>query len=128
MTKKQLHIVDVAYRATLEEQDDPVVWLCHALRGAGAALELLLCGNAVSYGVRTQGVAPLAFGARQQQRAPDLTGDLSRLLAKQVACYYVEDDALERGLDPSGMLDGLVGVSRDKLPTLFAGYDQIHRW
>lgn len=128
MSKKQLHIVDVAYRATLEEQDDPVVWLCHALHGAGASIALLLTGNAVAYGVRTQGVGPLAFGARQQQRAPDLTGDLTRLLAKQVACYYVEDDALERGIEPEGMLDGLVGIARDKLPSLFAGYDQIHRW
>ena len=38
MSKRQLHIVDGAYRATLEEQDDPVVWLCHAMRGAGAEL------------------------------------------------------------------------------------------
>ena len=60
MSKRLLHIVESAYRATLEEQDDPVVWLCHAMRGAGAALDLLLQGNAVAYGVREQesGAAP----------------------------------------------------------------------
>jgi hypothetical protein len=128
MNKKQLHVVDVAYRATLEEQDDPVIWLCHAMRGAGSALDLLLCGNAVAYGVRGQGVAPLEIGTRRQKRAPDLTGDLTRLLARQVACYYVEEDAAERGIDSRSLLDGLVGVPRAKLPTLFAGYDQVHRW
>jgi len=128
MSKKQLHIVEVAYRATLEEQDDPIVWLCHAMRGAGAELDLVLSGNAVAYGVREQGVAPLEIGRRRQQQAPDLTADLQRILARQVACYYVEEDAAERGIDADSLLDGLVPVSRAKLATLFAGYDQVHRW
>ena len=128
MSKKQLHVVDVAYRATLEEQDDPIVWLCHAMRGAGAELDVLLSGNAVLYGVRGQGVAPLALGGRRQKQAPDLTGDLTRLQARQVACYYVEEDAADRGVDAGSLLDGLVPVSRAKLATLFAGYEQVHRW
>jgi hypothetical protein len=128
MSKKQLHVVDVAYRATLEEQDDPVVWLCHAMRGAGSQLDLLLSGNAVVYGVRGQDARPLEIGSRRQKNAPDLGGDLTRLLAKQVACYYVEEDAAERGIDAASLLEGLVSVSRAKLPTLFAGYDQVHRW
>ncbi len=128
MTKTQLHIVDCAYRATLEEQDDTIVWLCHALRGAGAELDLLLHGNAVLYGVRAQQVEPLCFGRRRQQHAPDLTGDLARLLARQSHCYYVEEDTAERGIDPGELLDGLVPVSRGKLASLFARYDQVHRW
>jgi hypothetical protein len=126
--KKQLHVVEVAYRATLEEQDDPVVWLCHAMRGAGAELDLVLAGNAVAYGVRGQHVAPLAIGSRRQQRAPDLTGDLERLMARQVTCHYVEEDAADRGIAPESLLEGLVPVSRAKLATLFARYDQVHRW
>jgi hypothetical protein len=128
MSKKQLHVVEVAYRATVEEQDDPVVWLCHALRGAGAQLDVVLAGNAVAYGVRGQETLPLAIGSRRQKNAPDLGGDLKRLLAKQVACYYVEEDAAERGIGARSLLEGLVPVSRAKLATLFDGYDQVHRW
>jgi hypothetical protein len=128
MAKKQLHVVEVAYRATIEEQDDPVVWLCHAMRGAGAELDLLLCGNAVAYGVREQGVAPLGFGARRQTRAPDLSGDLARLLGRGVTAYYVEEDLAERGIESGALLDGLAPVSRAKLAHLFAAYDQVHRW
>jgi len=128
MSKRQLHVVEVAYRATLEEQDDPVVWLCHALRSAGAELDLLLAGNAVTYGVRAQQVEPLSFGKRRQKHAPDLVGDLVGLMSKQVACLYVEEDASERGIEAGELLTGLVPISRAKLAGLFARYDQIHRW
>jgi hypothetical protein len=128
MRKRQLHVVDVGYRATLEEQDDPVIWLCHALRSAGSELDVLLSGNAVLYGVRAQAVEPLAFGSRRQRQAPDLAGDLASLLAKQVACLYVEEDAGERGVDARALIDGLVPISRAKLPDLFGRYDRVHRW
>jgi hypothetical protein len=128
MSKKLLHIVESAYRATLEEQDDPVVWLCHALRGAGAELDLLLQGNAVSYGVRAQKVPPLQFGSRRQKHAPDLAGDLAGLMGKRVSCFYLEEDAAERGIDAAEMLEGLAPVPRAKLALLFGRYDQVHRW
>jgi hypothetical protein len=128
MGKKQLHIVDSAFRATLEEQDDTIVWLCHALRGAGAELDLLLHGNAVVYGVRGQEVEPLRFGRRTQRCAPDLAGDLGKLAAGHAACFYVEEDLAERGIGPDEVLDGLVPVPRAKLATLLARYDQVHRW
>lgn len=128
MPKRSLHVVQQAYRATLEEQDDPVVWLCHALRDAGSDLDLLLQGNAVVYGVRSQHVDPLCFGERCQRNAPDLTGDLGKLMAKGVECFYVEEDAAARGLHPSELLDGLVPLRRGKLAELFSRYHQVHGW
>ena len=128
MAKKVLQIVDSAYRGTLEEQDDTVVWLSHAMKGAGADLHLLLTGNAVNYAVKGQDASGLSFGQRRQTNPPRLHDDLAKLLAKQVEVHVVADDLAERGLEASDLIPGLKMVSRANVPGLFASYNQVWRW
>ena len=125
---KVLNVIATAYRATLEEQDDTVVWLTHAMKGAGADLDVLLRGNAVNYAAKAQHVGSLAFGNRVQKQGPRLAEDVAGLIAKEVAVYVVAEDLAERGLSADALIDGLVEISRDAMPTLFDGYDQVWHW
>ena len=125
---RALNIVETAYRATLEEQDDTIIWLNHAMKGAGAELAVLLRGNAVNYAVRGQEVTPLSFGGRTQKHAPDIPGQLAGLVGKGVD-VFVEQEALEsRGLTATTLVDGLKPVARSDLPGLFEAYEQVWHW
>ncbi len=51
---KALQIVEAAYRGTIEEQDDTIIWLTHAMKGAGGDLDLLLRADSVNYAAKGQ--------------------------------------------------------------------------
>jgi len=125
---KALSIVESAYRATIEEQDDTIVWLNHAMKAAGADLAVLLRGNAVNYAVRGQNAAGLAFGAWRQTQPPRIADDIASLAGKGVTVYVVAEDLAERGLEASDLVPGLERVARDGLPGLFAAHDQVWHW
>jgi len=125
---KVLQIVESAYRATIEEQDDTILWLTQAMRNAGAELDVLLRANAVNYAVKGQDASGLAFGDWKQTQPPNIPDDVARLIGKGVAIYAVAEDLADRGLGDARMVDGVERVGRATLPRLMGGYDQIWHW
>jgi sulfur relay (sulfurtransferase) DsrF/TusC family protein len=125
---KVLNIIEKAYRATIEEQDDPVVWIVQAMTTCGADLAVLLRGNAVNYMVRAQQVVPLVIGRRQQKHAPRLVESIENLIARKVPVYVDRDDLRERGLREQELIEGPKMISRADLPGLFAEHDRVWHW
>lgn len=125
---KTLNIIETAYRATLEEQDDTIVWLTHAMKGTGAELAVLLRGNAVNYAAKDQDASGLAFGAASQTQPPRIAQDLASLIAKGVAVYAVAEDFVDRGLEPASLVEGLETIPRARIARLFGSYDRIWHW
>jgi len=125
---KVLSIVETAYRATLEEQDDTILWLNHVLKNAGADISLLLCGSAVNYAVRGQDATGLAFGARRQAHPPALDKDLEKMIGASVAVYAVSEDMRDRGLSQEDVIGGLTLLTRADVPALFDRFEQVWHW
>ena len=125
---KVLNIVETAYRATLEEQDDPVVWILHAMKGAGADHSVVLSGNAVNYAVMAQGVPPLMFGDKVQKHAPRIAEQVAGLIAKGIQVMVVRECLAARGIDEEELMDGLTLVKQAVLPKVMNGHDQVWHW
>jgi intracellular sulfur oxidation DsrE/DsrF family protein len=125
---KVLNVVETAYRATLEEQDDPVVWILHAMKGAGAEHSVLLSGNAVNYAVMAQGVPPLMFGDKVQKHAPRIAEQVAGLIAKGVPVMVTRECLAARGIDEEELMGGLTMVKRAAVPKVMSGFDQVWHW
>jgi hypothetical protein len=125
---KVLNILSTGYRATLEEQDDTVVWICHALKNAGAEVDLLLRGSAVNYLVAGQHAPPLAIGDRRQRHSPDPHGQLLGLSAKGVAVFALAEDLMRYGLGEASAPPAIRLIATSSLPVLASEYDQIWHW
>ncbi len=125
---KVLQIISTAYRATIEEQDDTVIWITHAMAGAGASLAVLLCGNSVNYLAPEQDASGLCIGSWRQTQPPQVASDVARLAAKGVSVYCVAEDLEERGLGERVPLEGVRLVPRAQVAALFEEFDQVWRW
>lgn len=128
MAKRILAVVETAYRATLEEQDDTILWLTHMLQDNGLDQTLVLRGNAVNYAVRGQDASGLQFGDVRVAHAPTIERDLLALVDKGIPVYYVREDADERGVPTDRIADGLKPIGRRELPGMLDGFDQVWHW
>ena len=98
---KVLNIVEAAYRATLEEQDDTIIWFTHAMKNANATVDVLLRGNAVNYAVKAQDASGLKLGDQAQTQPPQLANDLSKLKEKGAKIFVVEMPCANGGSKPA---------------------------
>lgn len=128
MAKKILNIVESAYRAIAEEQDDTIIWITTVLKKNGGDITVLLKGNAVNYVVKDQKAPALSFGDWEQTNPPDIATDMKRLVDAGAEVLYVEEDLADRGLSGVGMMDGVKGITRSAAPKVLMDYDQIWHW
>ena len=129
MAKKTLNIVESAYRAVMEEQDDTILWLLAAMQGAGAEHTVVLRGNAVNYAVAGQGGPGLTVGDWKQTQAPKMDRDVLDLIEKRkIPVYVVTEDLNDRGIEHGELARGVQLLSRTDLPGLFAEYALVSHW
>jgi hypothetical protein len=125
---KILNIVSTAYRATLEEQDDTVLWLSQSLRRAGGEVDLLLRGAAANYLVDGQHVAPLAIGGRAQRNAPAIAGQIEELRGSGAEIFVFEPDLDRYGLRSCPGTDQARPIGPAELGRLLSAYDAVWHW
>jgi sulfur transfer complex TusBCD TusB component (DsrH family) len=122
-----LTIVETAYRATLEEQDDTILWLSRALKNAGADLTVVLRGNAVNYAVR-QSCPPLTIGRVTIKHPAQPNDDLAKLQAKGAKVYVIREDLAERGIALERCVTEAQPLPRAELVDLLETHDQVWHW
>ena len=128
MSKTFLSIVDKAYRAVSEEQDDTIVWVHHALKGATAEFSLLLKGNAVNYLDCSQETPGITIGSWKQSHPAQMGGDVESLIKKGVDVYFIAEDLEDRGIDRTNIISSAKSISKKDLPGLLAKHDLVFQW
>jgi sulfur transfer complex TusBCD TusB component (DsrH family) len=129
MPKKTLNIVESAYRAVMEEQDDTILWLLAAMQAAGAEHAVVLRGNAVNYAVAGQGASGLTIGAWRQTEAPRMDNDVTDLIKKhKIPVFVIEEDLSARGIERGELVPEVQLLNSKMLAKHMAEYDIISHW
>jgi sulfur relay (sulfurtransferase) DsrF/TusC family protein len=123
-----LQMIEPAYRATLEEQDDTVLWFTRAIRAAGANADVLLLGSAANYAVRGQQASGLAIGEWSQRHPPAIDVEIGRLLESGARVAAIHEDLKERGIAEASLIPGIEMLNRKALSQYLGAYDRVWKW
>jgi sulfur relay (sulfurtransferase) DsrF/TusC family protein len=123
-----LQIIEPAHRATLEEQDDTVLWFTRAIRAAGAAADVLFVGTAVCYAARGQACPGLQVGAWSQRHPPAIEQEIVKLIDSGAQVLALAEDLSDRGIGPESMIPGIGVMKRQQLGALLGLYDRVWKW
>ena len=124
---KILQIVESAYRATLEEQDDTVLWLSHAMKNAGADITILLRGNAVNYALGEQN-ASLHASSLGIEHPPAFAEDLRKMQAKGVQVFCWKSDLEKRGISDEALIPDIRQIAGEDFARLADSQDYVLHW
>ena len=129
MAKKTLNIVESAYRAVMEEQDDTILWVLAAMHGAGAQHTVVLRANAVNYAVVGQGAPGLSVGKWAQTHAPRMDRDVADLIDKRkMTVYVIAEDVAQRGIEKRELMSGIELLPRSALAGLLEEHAVVSHW
>jgi intracellular sulfur oxidation DsrE/DsrF family protein len=124
-----LCVCDQGYRASVEEQDDTVVWMAHMLQKSdNTEVALLLRGSAVNYTHKGQKSVGVAFGDWEQTQPADFPRDLTRFLEDGGAIFVLEEDMASHGLERGDLIDGVTGIAKGSVAQLVSQYDLVSFW
>ena len=129
MAKKTLNIVESAYRAVMEEQDDTILWLLAAMQGAGAEHTVRTARQRRELRGRRAGRAGLAIGGWKQTQAPRMDRDIIDLIEnRKMPVFVVEEDLAARGIERGELVPGVQPLSSKLLPKRMAEYELVSHW
>ena len=130
---KILNVLSQAFRTTVEEQDETILWLVQSMMSKAKAssdnvMSLLLSGHAVYYAFQNQPQPALTLGDWQQSQPANIKRDIQQMLDARISIYLVYEDLWDRGLDMLPVPAGIDIVNRNEIPALYEYADHIWHW
>lgn len=125
---KTLSICEQGYRATVEEQDDTIIWITHMLRKSEVDTGLLLRGTAVNYASKSQEPVSVSFGDWTQAHPANLARDLESFIADGGKVYASSEDLAKYAVDTSKLVEGVNALDWTGIVGLIGEYDIIMNW